>query len=323
MPYFVRHLNIADYIILTRTGHGLAREFVAPVLIERKSVEDVACSISDGRWLAQQRRMMAARQIGGDYAGCRLVYIIEGDAKQRRVHGGGVGRANLHVSLEQVESEIASLAGKGFEVVTTTCLRDTCRKLGQILCDVAGRQAAVSDLPGQGWQSLMRYDDFVQAVNHGVDHGQRGAGAMSPGPVAAGKGRGQLERTAGDESSDDEVCDLTRGDLTRGSHTGSVRGLGVDNAYSGSSKGLDHLPFIGTTAAANGRKRRKCHGSGDEGGGGEEDPLMIQPLGALKELCRARDEAVSGTKKDMCHRLSWTPKPMLLIERALRKQYVV
>ena len=318
MPYLVRHLNIADYIFLTRTRRGLAREFVAPVLIERKSVEDVACSISDGRWLAQQRRMMAARQIGGDYAGCRLVYIIEGDAKQRRVHGGGVGRANLHVSLEQVEHEIASLAGKGFEVVTTTCLRDTCRKLGQILCDVAGRQAAVSGLPGQGWQSLMRYDDFVLAVNHGLDHGQRGAGAMSPGPVAAGQGRGQLERTADDESSDDEVCDLTRG-----SHTGSVRGRGVDSANSGSSKDLDNLPFIGTTTAANGRKRRKGHGSGDEGGGGAEDPLMNQPLGTLKDLCRSRDEAVSGTKKDMCHRLSWTPKPMLLIERALRKQYVV
>ena len=111
MPYLVRHLNIADYIFLTRTRRGLAREFVAPVLIERKSVEDVACSISDGRWLAQQRRMMAARQIGGDYAGCRLVYIIEGDAKQRRVHGGGVGRANLHLSLEQVELPVSQARG--------------------------------------------------------------------------------------------------------------------------------------------------------------------------------------------------------------------
>ena len=65
LPYYVRHLNIADYMFLVRgPGCGLggqqlpARDRVAPVLVERKSVEDVAGSIADGRWQAQQRRML-------------------------------------------------------------------------------------------------------------------------------------------------------------------------------------------------------------------------------------------------------------------------
>jgi hypothetical protein len=50
LPYFVTSLAIGDYIFLHQ-------DKLVPVLIERKSVQDVAQSIYDGRWHRQKRRM--------------------------------------------------------------------------------------------------------------------------------------------------------------------------------------------------------------------------------------------------------------------------
>ncbi len=47
VPYFVSELKIADYVFFVN-------DKLAPVLIERKSAEDVAGSLSDGRWERQQ-----------------------------------------------------------------------------------------------------------------------------------------------------------------------------------------------------------------------------------------------------------------------------
>jgi len=68
--------------------------------------------------------MKSVRKLGGGaYAQCRLIYVLEGDAKQRRVHGGAVGRANLHVSLERVENEMQALSAKvGARVCVCMCV---------------------------------------------------------------------------------------------------------------------------------------------------------------------------------------------------------
>lgn len=47
VPYIVSELKIADYVFFVNNK-------LAPVLIERKSAEDVAGSLSDGRWERQQ-----------------------------------------------------------------------------------------------------------------------------------------------------------------------------------------------------------------------------------------------------------------------------
>jgi len=67
---------------------------LAPVLIERKSIEDVAHSLSDGRWGRQQYNMRKAQYVlgGGAERRCQLCYLIEGDPSLRTVHGGFVGR---------------------------------------------------------------------------------------------------------------------------------------------------------------------------------------------------------------------------------------
>lgn len=50
LPYFVTSLAIGDYIFFNQGK-------LVPVLIERKSIQDVAQSIYDGRWHNQKRRM--------------------------------------------------------------------------------------------------------------------------------------------------------------------------------------------------------------------------------------------------------------------------
>lgn len=87
VPYVVRDLKIADYVFFI--GDKLA-----PVIIERKTLEDVAKSLVDGRWERQQRNMRKAQYVlgGGAERKCHLCYLIEGDIDRVTVHGGYVGR---------------------------------------------------------------------------------------------------------------------------------------------------------------------------------------------------------------------------------------
>ena len=68
-PYVVRELKIADYLFFT--GDKLA-----PILIERKTAENVlSSSLHDGRWERQQRAMRKAQFIlgGGPERRCQIV----------------------------------------------------------------------------------------------------------------------------------------------------------------------------------------------------------------------------------------------------------
>ena len=67
VPYVVRELKIADYIFFVG-------EKLAPVLIERKTADDVAGSLHDGRWERQQRSMRKAQYVlgGGSARRCQV-----------------------------------------------------------------------------------------------------------------------------------------------------------------------------------------------------------------------------------------------------------
>ena len=64
--------------------------YLCPIVVERKSVQDVAMSIHDGRWKDQKRRMYHAQYVFG-YDNCHMVYIIEGNENAQTVSGGYVG----------------------------------------------------------------------------------------------------------------------------------------------------------------------------------------------------------------------------------------
>ena len=111
IPYFVCTLNIGDYCFFA--GNKLL-----PVLIERKSIEDVASSIYDGRWENQKRRMYQGQFVFG-YKDCRMAYIIEGRKETQQITDGYVGQRGYNVSSETFDREIESLQSQGFDVLRT------------------------------------------------------------------------------------------------------------------------------------------------------------------------------------------------------------
>ncbi len=85
----MNNMFIANHSLVFFVGDKLA-----PVLIERKSIEDLAQSISDGRWKSQQHNMRKAQYVlgGGSERRCQLCYLIEGEIKSSIVHAGYIGR---------------------------------------------------------------------------------------------------------------------------------------------------------------------------------------------------------------------------------------
>lgn len=132
VPYVVRELKIADYIFFV--GDKLA-----PILIERKTAEDVASSIHDGRWESQQRKMRKAQYVlgGGPGRRCQICYIIEGEAAKRKVHGGNVGRRTWFQSVDDVEQAIEKLPSLGFSVMKSKGHLDTISILAKVAQDVS------------------------------------------------------------------------------------------------------------------------------------------------------------------------------------------
>ena len=89
------------------------------VLVERKSVQDVALSISDGRWQSQKHNMYHGQYVFG-YDNCRIAYIIEGKEERQQVTGGYIGNKRFNVTREKFDEEVEKLKEEGFEVIRTS-----------------------------------------------------------------------------------------------------------------------------------------------------------------------------------------------------------
>jgi hypothetical protein len=113
IPYFVCTLDIGDYCFFAASNNKLC-----PILVERKSIQDVAQSIFDGRWTNQKRRMYQGQFVFG-YENCRMAYIIEGKKEAQQLTGGYVGQRHFDVTREQLDQEIENLQKEGFDVLRT------------------------------------------------------------------------------------------------------------------------------------------------------------------------------------------------------------
>ena len=153
-PYVVRCLKIADYVFFVDNK-------LAPILIERKSTEDLAGSLADGRWLKQQHNMRKAQYVlgGGEARKCDICYLVEGDASKRTVHGGNVGRQFWNQSVEDVENAIQSLPKLGFSIIRSKSKRETIVKITKVAKEVAWRYA------NKSIDAKYTYDEFVRRCN--------------------------------------------------------------------------------------------------------------------------------------------------------------
>ena len=152
IPYLVNTLRIGDYCFFS--GDKLC-----PILVERKSVEDVAKSIddNDGRWIRQKRRMYQGQYVFG-YQNCRIAYIIEGKVEKHLVSNGFVGNARHKVSRKQFEEEVAKLEEEGFEVLRTCSFENSMLELARWAESVA-KDVRSGKLPLE-----FTYKEFVEAV---------------------------------------------------------------------------------------------------------------------------------------------------------------
>ena len=176
------------------------------------------------------------------------------------------------------------------------------------------------------WQTpLETHEDALRAhtqSSSGAETGGGGGSSNASSRTSLGDVRAGAENGAG---SGDEVCDLTEqvcsGDMTREKKTKNEASKDTQGRTSvkrkrtgesgcvdgGEMGGVTNMP----TKLADGEEELK-----------ENDELMSLSVSALRELCRERDEAISGSKKELIQRLRWPAKAQLLVERAQRGQYV-
>ena len=112
LPYFVGTLTIGDYVFFSG-------ERLCPILVERKSIQDIAMSIHDGRWKRQKQRMYHGQFVFG-YDNSRIAFIVEGKEETQQVTGGFIGHRRFNVDRQKIDEEIENLKNEGFEVLRTT-----------------------------------------------------------------------------------------------------------------------------------------------------------------------------------------------------------
>mmetsp|Transcript_9714 Transcript_9714/g.13737 ORF Transcript_9714/g.13737 Transcript_9714/m.13737 type:complete len:1135 (+) Transcript_9714:72-3476(+) len=263
VPYVVRDLKISDYVFFV--GNKLA-----PILIERKSVDDVANSLADGRWERQQRNMRKAQYIlgNGDERKCQICYLIEGDASKRTVHGGNIGRVSWNQSLEDVESAIGKLPILGFSVMKSKSVMGSMNILSQVACDVSWKAKNGSI------DCKYSYDEFIRKINS---------------------------------------CDETKGDAPCDKRHQNPAPPVVDGSCAQSLNTID-LP---------GDENIERHNTLNSVDMKEQiTELNKLSIAKLKEMCKDRDEKMTGKKDALISRLLKKRKPEVLITRSRQGEYV-
>lgn len=116
-------LPLGDIILHDPAGQGQGRDIV---LFERKTLNDLAASIQDGRYKEQSFRLLqqscAAATAGSGFHPHNIVYIIEGDI----AHYEAKRNKNNRITKTALQSAMVSLLYyKGFSVIRTMNLGET------------------------------------------------------------------------------------------------------------------------------------------------------------------------------------------------------
>jgi len=286
VPYVVRELKIADYIFFVG-------EKLAPVLIERKTADDVAGSLHDGRWERQQRSMRKAQYVlgGGSARRCQICYIIEGDASKRTVHGGNVGRRTWFQSVDDVENAIAKLPSLGFSVMRSKSTLDTIGILAKVAQDVSWK------VNNGNVDVLYSYEQFLSRVKK----------------VGEDKGDPPTDR----EHQNPAPPVVVNTNFMPNASNAATAAAAASNVRD------DDATFSPQRSASPGG-----HGSDDDTqqqqniNAEQVAQLKKLSMARLKEMLKERYEKTGGKKEELISRLLKPRKPEILILRARRKEYV-
>ena len=122
-PFTIDTLALGDAVLINDVDDTM-------LIIERKTWQDLASSISDGRYTEQSHRLHAT-----ELDNHRIVYIIEGNIQRYTQRG--------HVTIEALGSAVVSLNYyKGFSVMKTVSVTETAQILADFLRKISKETAA-------------------------------------------------------------------------------------------------------------------------------------------------------------------------------------
>lgn len=289
---------------------------MAPILIERKTAEDVANSLHDGRWERQQRSMRKAQYVlgGGPERRCIISYIIEGDPSKKTVHGGNVGRHTWFQSVEDVEQAIAKLPSLGFSV-SNKLLAGQGRMLAECfyLTDFANIVHSLENKPRQ----VMRSKGILDTVGILAKVAQDVSWKAKNGSIDAIFSYKEflnrvkvLGEDIGDPPTDKEHQNPAPPVVVNAEHIPEpLRNRNDDDAFSPQSDNVQS-----NFQSRQGSKTSSTHTVHEETSE-EFAQLKNMSIAQLKDRCKERDEKISGKKDDLIARLLKPRKPEILIIR--------
>ena len=285
VPFMVGSLQIGDYVFFTRKTGAPPTDplnYLCPILVERKSVQDVAMSIADGRWTSQKRRMYVGQYVFG-YDNCRMMFIIEGNENAQTVSGDYVGARHFQVDKEKLAEEIKNLEEEGFEVKRTPSRENTMFELARWAQQIA------KDMKSGALKAQFTYEEFKQEcamIGRTVDFSRLAKEHYRQKKEL----QESLKRSAGDDS-DIEILDPPPG-----------------------SRGP---PMSGTsTKKQSSRKKQKAEKDEDEFSGLSSKQLQEECSKVGMKKSGNRTELIARLKDTSKH------PPKLLLRRKLKGEYV-
>lgn len=146
-------LPIGDAIIVDDEGSER-------LIVERKSLNDLASSIADGRYSEQSVRLGST-----ELHNHNIVYLIEGNIVRFVVRPGlqGKGRRPLIDRYALISAMTTLQYSKGFSVIRTTSTSDTALWLLQTASKI-GRSKLASFYSEDGAKAATTQDDYVNVV---------------------------------------------------------------------------------------------------------------------------------------------------------------
>ena len=123
------------------------------MVIERKTLSDLASSISDGRYTEQSQRLLEM-----EIPNHNVVYVVEGDYARYRQHG--------RINCDALRSCLVSLNYyKGFSVMRTTCIADTAAYLTGLLKKVTKGEREGRAPPSSGTETYSQCQARTKSAN--------------------------------------------------------------------------------------------------------------------------------------------------------------
>ena len=268
-------------------------------MVERKSVQDVAQSIADGRWYSQKQRMYRGQYVFG-YENSRIAFLIEGKVDTQQVTGGYIGHRKYDVDRNRFDEEIDNLKLEGFDVLRSLSPENSMVELSRWAHSVS-RDLKDGRLKVTNY-TLEQFEAAVKSIPKSTDFSRLAKYAMSSrmDQLMADESNGGINPLV--EGIDDSPSNIRACDENTPNRAFLDCKQTMNQSKLMARKSVTALPL----------KSMKTDG------------IIYSSLkvSELKKMCEEYGLAKSGKKADLIKRLNGPRPPALWLERRNQKKYV-